>query len=335
MLRNKRYYFAVGLAMAWSLFGGVVQAGDANLCKVLVVMSYEEDNPWCIEIREGIDSVLADTCKISYLYMDTKKNFKGGNRKAMEAYALYQDFQPDGVITADDNAQWMFVVPYLKDKVDTPVMFCGVNAEAEKYGFPASNVSGTLERGHIGASISFAKQLFPSLKTVGFIAKDSPSGKALLKQVKIESDTYPAQFITFKMPRTEKDLVAAGEELKKRCDVVFMDSINGIPDEKGKPLSIKEITDILTKVFGKPIIGANRYHVQQGALCAVVKTGQEQGRTAAEMLLKAMQGTPISEIQVTKNKIGKRMINVTVLKSLGIQPKRRALIGTELVKTAD
>jgi len=27
---------------------------------------------------------------------------------------------------ADDNAQSMFVLPYLKDKVKTPVMFCAV-----------------------------------------------------------------------------------------------------------------------------------------------------------------------------------------------------------------
>ena len=34
--------------------------------RVLVVMSYGESFPWVIHLREGIDSVLADTCEIRY-----------------------------------------------------------------------------------------------------------------------------------------------------------------------------------------------------------------------------------------------------------------------------
>jgi hypothetical protein len=47
-------------------------------------------------------------------------------------------------------------------------------------------------------------------------------------------------------------------------------------------------------------------------LCGVIKTGQEQGTAAAEMLLKAMGGTPISQIRVTRNRRSKAVINVMV-----------------------
>ena len=65
----------------------------------------------------------------------------------------------------------------------------------------------------------------------------------------------------------------------------------------------------------------------------MVKTGQEQGQTAAKMLLKAMQGTPLSEIPITRNYKGKRVINVTVMEALGIKPKPIVLLGAELVRT--
>jgi ABC-type uncharacterized transport system substrate-binding protein len=52
------------------------------------------------------------------------------------------------------------------------------------------------------------------------------------------------------------------------------------------------------------------------------------------MLVKATKGTPIKHIPITKNKYGKRMLNVTVMQELGIRPKRRVLVGTELVKTS-
>lgn len=38
---------------------GLAGPAAANPFNVLVVMSYEEDNPWVREIREGIDGVLA------------------------------------------------------------------------------------------------------------------------------------------------------------------------------------------------------------------------------------------------------------------------------------
>ena len=50
----------------------------------------------------------------------------------------------------------------------------------------------------------------------------------------------------------------------------------------------------------------------------MVKTGEEQGVTAARMLLKAMQGTPVDQIPIEVNKFGKRYINVTVLKKMGL-----------------
>ena len=310
-----------------------IPTAEAAAFKVLIVMSYEENNPWCMEIKEGINSVLGDTCDLSYFYMDTKVDLAGGKAKARDAYAMYRTIKPQGVIAADDNAQWMFVLPYLKEKVDTPVMFCGVNADPEKYGYPAANVSGSLERGHIRESIAFTKQLLPSMATIGFLAKDSPSGKALLKQVQNEVHSYLAKFTAFKLVSESKELLAAGKIFNDGCDAIYIDSVEGIVNEEGQPLGHREITKLLKSVFAKPIIGANQYHVKQGALCAVVKTGNEQGRNAAKMLLQAMNGVSVSDIPITKNYKGKRMINVSVMKAQGITPRPEVLLGAKLIKS--
>lgn len=307
---------------------------EAASNRILVVMSYEEDNPWCMQIKEGIDSVLAGDSDVKYFYMDTKKNIDGGVRKAEEAHQLYKQFRPDGVIAADDNAQSMFVLPYLKDKVTTPVMFCAVNAEPEKYGYPASNVSGILERSFIRESIAFAKQLVPSIETVGFLAKDSPSGRAILKQVEMESDTYLTKFAGFKLVQTIEETLVVLEAYQKTSDALFISATNGILDADGNSLDNEQVTRIVAKAYKKPLIGANDFHVKYGVLCAVVKSGNAQGKISAEMLLKAMKGTPAKDIPVTVNKYGRRILNITAMKDLGIRPKRRVLIGTELVKTS-
>jgi len=306
---------------------------ESKKFKVLVVFSYEENLQWDTDIKKGIESAAANACEIRYFYMNTKMNFAGGQEKAKEAYALYQEFKPNGLIVADDDAQAMFVVPYIKDKVKTPVMFCGVNADAEKYGYPASHISGILERHHFEESIVFAQLLDPSIKTFAYMIKESPVGEIILKQIKSEMDRYSAKFIGIRMPRTLKEALSMIEELKEQCDLLVMSTMTGILGDDGKPMSDKEAVPIVVKAFGKAVVGTEEQVVKAGALCSMLRTGQEQGRTSAEMLLKAMNGTPISQIPITRNYQGKRIINVTVIKELGIKLRPVVLQGAELVKT--
>jgi len=321
------------LLLIYALPCFVASAQAQSPLKVLVVMSYEKDNPWCEEIKEGIVSVLGASAEITFFYMDTKINLANGSKKAREAYELYEKIQPDGVVTADDNAQRLFVLPYLRDKVETPVMFCGVNEDPEEYGYPSTNVSGTLERGHVKESISFIRQLNPSIESVCFLAKNSPSGKALQGQVKSEKDTYLARVLGVHLITTTQELVSLGHSLDGTCDAVYIDSVEGIVDDNGDPLRNNDIIAIFSEAYRGPIIGANYYHVTEGALSAVVKTGQEQGETAARMLLQAMRGISVSDLPITRNYMGRRVINVTTMDALGIMPRPIILRGVTLVRT--
>ncbi len=334
MFKEKLYCYRclIALCLALCISGIFPGLSQAKSFKVLVVMSYDETFPWVTETKEGIDSVLGGSCEVKYFYMDTKRNPTGGEQKGKEAYAIYQEFQPDGVIAGDDDAQPMFVVPYLKDKVKTPVIFCGVNAEPEKYGYPASNVSGILERYHVSESIAFVQQVDPSLKTFGYIMKESSTGRAALEQIKNEAASYPAKFVDFRLPNTLKETVTMTEELKKSCDILFTPTMQGITDENGKSLSDKEVLPVIANTFGKPVIGGSGYNIKYGMLCGVIKTGQEQGRTASKMLIKAMEGAPVSDMPITRNQNGKRIINVTMMKKLGIKPNPVVLEGAELLK---
>jgi len=318
------------------LLAGLLSTGATSVAaaefKVLVVMSYEQDNPWVKEIREGIDSVLGSSSEITYFHMDTKVNREGGPRKAEEAYALYQSLQPHGVITADDDAQAMFVVPYLKDKVRTPIIFNGVNAAASKYGFPTDNISGVLERAHVRESLAFAKQLLPSIQTACFLTNNVPAGLALRTQMEEEKETYPAKVNAFHLVKSQGELEALSKSLRAGCDTLVIDSLEGILDTKSKPMNNREALKVLTGIYSGPILGGNRYQVEQGAWAAVVKTGQEQGETSAEMLLQAMRGTPVAKIPVVRNNKGQRIINVTALESHGITPRPIVLRGATLVR---
>lgn len=330
MLKSGPCFLSIIIFFFLSFFA---YTAHASKFKVLALMSYEQDFAWCKDIKQGIDSVLEDSSEIKYFYMDTKKDIKNGPEKAKQAYELYNEFQPDGVIAADDNAQFMFVVPFLQNKVKTPVMFCGVNAEPEKYGYPSSNVSGILERYHINESIAFAKQLVPSVKTIGFLGKYSPTALAGFKQVQKEKDTYPVKYIDFKMPKTIDELELMTKELKEKCDLLLLLTIEGIQKKDKTSLSDKEGIPVIAKIFNKPLIGVSAFQADYGVLCTVINTGQEQGSTAAKKLLKAMKGTKVTDIPISRNYKGRRLINVTILNELGIKPRPEILRGAKLVRT--
>ena len=307
-------------------------AASAAEFKVLVVMSYEVDNPWVKEIRAGVESVLGPMSDIVYFYLNTKVDRNGGPRRAQEAYDLYRHLKPQGVIAADDDAQAMFVVPFLREKVGTPVMFNGVNATPEQYGFPASNVSGVLERAHVRESLAFIKQLLPTVQRACFITNDVPAGRALQTQVEEEQATYPVKIVAFHLVKHADDIVALGDTLRAACDTLFIDSLEGILDPESRPMNNTQAIELMGRVYPGPILGGNRYQVEQGAWAAVVKTGQEQGETSADMLLRAMRGTPVAEIPLTKNSRGQRVINVTAIEAHEIPLRPTVLRGATLVR---
>lgn len=324
---------AVLHAVFWTYLvclGGAV-AGAAEF-KVLAVMSYEEDNPWVREIRAGIEAALGGTSEITYFHMNTKVDRAGGPKKAEEAYALYQSLKPDGVIAADDDAQAMFVLPYLKDKVATPVMFNGVNAPAEKYGYPNQHISGILERAHVHESLAFAKQLIPAMRSACAISNDVPPGNALRAQVDAEKAAYPVRFQAFHLVKSVAELEAMGKALRATCDVVFIDSLEGILGKDRNPLDNHQVLRVIDRVYGGPVLGGNRYQVEQGAWAAVVKTGQEQGETAAQMLLRAMRGESVARMPVTRNSKGQRIINVSAIDAHGMPLRPSVLRGAVLVR---
>ena len=303
--------------------------------KVLVVMSYEDDYLWTSEIREGIEQAFGNSAELNFFYMNTKKELSKGPQRAEEAYQLYLKLQPDGVIAADDNAQSMFVVPYLRNKVKTPVMFCGVNGDPEHYGYPAKNVSGILERYHFEETIALNRQLDERIKRFVFMSKDSPTADMEELQLNrlIEENKLSSELVAFLRPRTRQQVLDMARESRGKADLMIVGSLQGVTDEAGEPLIEIDVLAEVFRAFNKPSGAINAYTVKRGALAAVIKTGQEQGKVASRMLLRAMQGTPLSELPITRNYRGSRMINVTTMKQLGIVPKPISLRGAELIRS--
>ena len=323
------------LMLAVSVLIGIWgDAVDADACQVLVVSSYHESFFYNLEVKEGIEEVLGTSCELTYSYLEALTEPENIETKAKEAFLDYQTIQPDGVIAVGEDAQSSFVLPYLREKVATPVMFNTVFAP-EMYEYPASNVSGVILRWPVEEAIVFAQQLAPEIATVGFLFGDEPTAHAVIRQIANEQDRYPVTVLEPILATTAEEAVEYAVALKNQCDALYIGPMSLLPGTSDTAFSSESLLfAAIRKAFGKATLSNLQYYVEAGLLCGVRDFGQEQGQISAEMLQQAMSGVPLAELPLSQNQFGQRVLNKTVLNELGIKPSRRLLTGTEIVDIA-
>ncbi len=298
--------------------------------KVLVVMSYHQDYEGEIEVARGLEEN-APEAEFRYFYLNAKYDYEGGSKMGAEAYRIFQEYRPDAVVAVDDPAQIFFVVPYLRDRVKVPVIFCGVNFEAGKYDYPATNVTGVLEKKHYRESLSFARLLVQSLRRVALIYKDNPANRQNLAQIEAEEEDYPLE-ITGKYPvESLAELQGIVSHLGINVDGILLLNLSGILDSRGVAVDGPEAIRLLTESCRLPTIGASSWEIRAGILCGVIKSDAEQGSISAAMLKKIWEGAKVADLPITQNCNGKRLVNLTTLKKLNLTLTPEAVLGTEMV----
>ncbi len=221
--------------------------------------------------------------------------------------------------------------PDLGFNLKTPVIFCGVNFEATKYGYPSSNITGVLEKTHFREGISFAQLIYPNINKIAVIYRDTPSSYNILNQFDQEKKSYSAEIVDIVKMDSITNTFKLIDYLQSKADALIVLNPTGILDERGRPMEGLDAATAIANRSKKPIVARNKWAIRAGMLCGVVKTGQEQGSLAARMVQDIFNGKSIKDIPVTQNRNGLRIINVTTARRLGITLPPEALLGTELV----
>jgi ABC-type uncharacterized transport system substrate-binding protein len=328
-------WLGLGLAATLALvalFTGLAWgAGEtAARKKLLVVMSYHQGYEGEEEVARGLADALPGV-EFRYFYLNTKYDYDGGKRLAAEAYRAYQEYRPDAVVAVDDPAQEFFVVPYLRERVATPVVFCGVNFEAGKYGYPATNVTGVVEKKHYRESLGFARLVAPKLRRVAVVYQDNSTNRQNLAQIAAEEADYPLT-IAGKYPvATLAELRELLARLEKEVDGLLLLNLSGIVDEHGAALDGSNVLPLVVSGCRLPTIGSSSWEIKAGTLCGVIKSNPEQGTIAASLLQKIWTGTPVAELPLTQNRNGRRLVNLSTLKKLDMTISPEVVVGTELL----
>ena len=187
----KRIYFVVSVFLLVSLLG----CARANE-RVLLIFSYHSEYSWVIQERKGAEDILGGKgIEIEKFYLDTKRKTSTEWKKKVTENAIkkIKEFKPNLVIVFDDNACELVAKRYIGAAL--PFVFCGMNGEPEDYGFPAENITGIIERGHVKESIGLLKRLVPSVKKAAIITDNSPTAQAFI--IRVKKITLPIEICEF------------------------------------------------------------------------------------------------------------------------------------------
>jgi len=300
--------------------------------KILLLHSYHDGYPWTQDITQAIQDKLANKgVELKIFYMDTKRHRLEPEKQAIaqEAKTTIDAFNPDVLISADDNAAKYVIMPFYKN-TSLPVIFCGINSDASIYGFTdkntglsiAPNITGMIEvrpTNHILKHL----QLYAQGQKIGSLGIDAVSERIASRHVQ---DTFGRPFDKVYLHTHYEDWKKSFLKLQNEVDMLFLHNPYGLQDWDAE--DAKSFIEQNLKVPS----GTTLSSLMPFTVFGIVQKGSEQGRWAAEAALRILDGESPMDIPVTSNKHGKLMINIRLVNKLKLQLDLKLLKTAEIIK---
>ena len=297
------------LALLLALLPGAAAATEP-LC--LWVSSYHRGYEWNDGIERGIEEAVKGACRLERFFMDTKRNKEEafGRAKALQALSLIHRLDPEVVILSDDNASRYLALPHLKES-GRPLVFCGINWETERYGYPWANATGMVEVAPVLPLLKEIKQ------AVAFPKRGLYLSSAVVTE-RYDAKHYQRLFATAGV-EVEVRLVESmeawieGYREGQAYDFLVLGNYAGINDWDPRR------AEIAAHRHARRITVTNYDWMMPYAMVGKIKMPEEQGRWAGEVAAELLDGAAIGDIPVVANRRWNLYVNPALLEHAEIE----------------
>ena len=301
---------------------------------ILVLHSYNKGLNWTDNEDEGIKSVLQprlDDIEVHTEYMDTKRVVgKGDFPDLFEFLAKkYASIRFICIICSDDDA-FNFILLHRGDLFSgVPVVFCGVNYLDDSV--LAANrdlITGVVEDFDLPDTLLTALRLQPDTARIVVINDRTTTGLAnrrILDRLVPEFDAK-VKFEFF------DDLSMAELQNKVRAlekdTIILLLTFNR--DRIGHVYDYNQSISLISQAARVPMYGVWEFYLGKGIVGGMLTSGRTQGRIAAEMALRILDGQPVRDIPVVRKSPNRYMFDYMQLQRFDIDaaglPKGSILI---------
>lgn len=328
------------MSMLSVFFIGSAVCSGAESNRLFILHSYEQGHvcgqPQHDGIIEGLKSRGIEegvNLETSVYYMDTKRTNNTPELMAVQAKKALEAIErvkPDVLVTLDDNAFRLVSLPLADSNI--PIVFSGLNGQPEDYNRqkpfmnsrsrPGHNITGVYEKLHVLDALRVHSKIFQSGGEVRFFVDESPTGKALLKQIRLELKGSNPELKAMITSVASWETYQAEIEKSNRNPKIaaIYPAALLLKDEEGNVYTAPEIFQWTVKHSTKPEIALNyaftRLGLFGGAAVDFFAMGVQAGEKAAEILSGAKPGDiPIDDARryalvFNMNRVGSLGINI-------------------------
>lgn len=341
MKGSSKYLRTIGLVLAlfivliFPLYLNAIASKDLLGKRVLMISSYHPGFAAFFQQIDGARSVLEPRgVAMDVEFMDTKRFSDQTNLEMFQSYLSYKmkRLPPyDAVILADDSAL-RFAVERQNDLFkDIPVVFCGINDI--KFALAQDEnpwITGVVEDVSMRGTIELILRLSPSVREIVAISDGHPSGRADLKKFLSNRDIFP----NIKLSAISLEELSWEEGAKRLREMRHPEAaallLSAYFDKNGE---IKSFEEGLAFVLGN--LSAPLYHlwlhgIGQGIIGGRVISQSDQGKTAAQMVTRILEGTDVSQIPVLGESPNRHVLDYRQMERFSI-PISAAPQGTEIL----
>jgi ABC-type uncharacterized transport system substrate-binding protein len=299
---------------------------NAFATKVLLIESYHAEYPWDASYVKGLEKTLLPSVILETFQMDTKRLPKNEyERKANEAFEVYQQLKPEIVILGDDNAL-AYMLPKLYDE-DISIVFLGINSNPRhlfgQYKGQAK-ITGVLERPLFVKSLGELRSMFtddPFKVRVMFdsgvtsqIAKEYIDNQYRLIKENLGID---AEILTIGTKQEWRERVLNAKD--EGVSVIIIGLYHTLVDEAGKNVLATQVINWTSENSPLPIFAFWDFAVGEGkAAGGIVLYGYSQGEMAATLVNRIVNGESASSMPIQIENKGSAIYSQVAMEQWGL-----------------
>lgn len=284
----------------------VTACGTEKQKKIEIGITQIVEHPSLDDVRKGIIDALKangyDENKININYKNAQGDF-GTAQVIAQEYNNKSD-----VIIAISTPSAQAAANNIKDK---PIFFSAIT-NPESAGILRKNVTGVSDKSPVKKQVELIEKLLPKAKNIGIVYNTSEQNSFYLTEEFTKAAKEKGYTVKVKGISNISEMASALDTLLPTIDVLYTSIDNTIASTY--PLIVEK-----SNKADKPIIGATKSFVEQGALAVDGISDYQVGYQTGELAARYLNGEKIENIPYEVVEKSEMYINEDVAKRFGIK----------------
>lgn len=280
--------------------------GTEKQKKIEIGITQIVEHPSLDDVRKGVIDALKEK---GYDENKININYKNAQGDFGTAQIIAQEYNNNSdVIIAISTPSAQAAANNIKDK---PIFFSAIT-NPESAGILRKNVTGVSDKSPVEKQVQLIERLLPEAKTIGIVYNTSEQNSFYLTEEFTQAAKEKGYIVKVKGISNISEMASALDTLLPAIDVLYTSIDNTIASTY--PLIVEK-----SNKANKPIIGATKSFVEQGALAVDGISDYQVGYQTGEMVARYLNGEKIENIPYEVVEKSEMHINEAVAKKFGIK----------------